>query len=195
MRRITLLTFLLALLVSLALPATALAKGGNYRFDGATAAQQTNVKAALEASAFDWSVVPARITIHIRPDTTTHATGGNIWLDSRLVDSARFAWAPIQDEYAHQVDFFLFNATTRTRLLGELGGKDWCYGVSGFGHSDYGCERFASTLVWSFWPSKNNSYRPSSQTDESAAMRPARFRALITGLLAMKNPIIASSIH
>ena len=171
------------LLVSLALPGTAFAGGGNYGFDGGTRAQQSQVRAALEASAFDWSVVPARVTVHIRRGSPTQATPGHIWLDADLVDSGRFAWAAIQDEYAHQVDFFLFDWATRSRLTTELGARDWCYGVRGLAHDEYGCERFASTLVWAYWPSKHNAYRPASPNDESAAMEPRRFRALLTTLL------------
>jgi hypothetical protein len=60
--------------------------------------------------------------------------------------------------------------------------------VRGLAHDEYGCERFASTLVWAFWPSKHNAYRPSSRNDESAAMEPTRFRALVSGLLGIQNP-------
>jgi len=180
--------FLAVLLVASALPASAFAGGGNYGFDGGTPAQQAQVRAALEVSAFDWNVVPERVTIHLRPDVPSHATRGHIWLDSGLVSSGRFAWATIQDEYAHQVDFFLFDPATRTQLTGQLGARDWCYDVKGLAHHEYGCERFSSTLVWSFWPSKHNAYRPTSASDESAAMAPKRFRSLVTGLLGMQNP-------
>jgi hypothetical protein len=180
MRRLLLPAVLLA---SLALPGTAFAGGGNYGFDGGTRAQQSQVRAALEASSFDWGAVPAHVTVHIRRGTPTQATPGHIWLDAALVDSGRFAWAAIQDEYAHQVDFFLFDTATRSRLTAELGARDWCYGVRGLAHAEYGCERFASTLVWAYWPSKHNAYRPSSRRDESAAMEPRRFRALLTSLL------------
>jgi hypothetical protein len=183
--------FLVVLLASSALPASALAGGGNYGFDGGTRSQQAQVRAALEASAFDWNAVPERVTIHLRRGVPTHATRGQIWLDTRLVASGRFAWATIQDEYAHQIDFFRFDAATRTHLTGQLGARDWCYDVEGLAHHEYGCERFSSTLVWAFWPSKDNAYRPASQDDESAAMEPRRFRALVSGLLAMQNPFAA----
>jgi hypothetical protein len=185
MRRLLLIALSLA---SLALPGTALARGGDYAFEGGTPAQRSQVRAALQASTFDWSAVPTRVTIHIRSDVSTHATEGHIWLEAGLVDSGRFAWAAIQDEYAHQVDFSRFDAETRSHLTGALGATDWCYGVSGLNHGEYGCERFASTLVWAFWPSKDNAYRPTSSRDESAAMSPAKFRTLITGLLAA-NPV------
>lgn len=185
MRRLLLLA---ALVTGLALPGTAFAQGGNYVFDGGTAAQRGQVRSALDASSFNWSVVPARVTIHLDRGLQTSATPGHVWLDADLVDSGRFAWASVQDEYAHQIDFFLFDGSTRARLTADLGARDWCYGIAGFRHSEYGCERFASTLVWAFWPSKDNAYRPSSRHDESAAMAPARFRALVTGLLGIQNP-------
>jgi hypothetical protein len=185
MRRALLLALTLAALV---LPGTASARGGDYVFDGGTREQRWQVRAALEASSFDWSVVADTVTIHIHSDVPTQATPGHIWLDARLVGSGRFAWAAIQDEYAHQVDFSLFDEATRERLTEELGARDWCYGVAGLEHAAYGCERFASTLVWAYWPSRDNAYRPTSPRDESAAMSPRRFRALVTDLLGIGNP-------
>jgi hypothetical protein len=173
-----------AVLGALVLPANALAGGGDYVFDRATSSQQSQVRAALEASSFDWDLVGARITVHVRRDIVSHSTRGHIWLDARLLRSGRFAWATIQDEYAHQLDFFRFDDATRRHLTNELGAKDWCYGVRGLRHAEYGCERFASTLVWTFWPSQDNAYRPSSRRDEAAAMPPAQFRALVASLLS-----------
>ena len=178
-------------IASLAHPGAAFAGGGDYVFDRGTETQREQVRAALEASTFDWSVVPARVTIHIQPDIPTRATPGHIWLDAGLVGTGRFAWAAIQDEYAHQVDFFRFDAATRQHLTGALGARDWCYGVAGLAHAEYGCERFASTLVWAFWPSRHNAYRPTSSRDESAAMPPQQFRTLVAGLLGTGNPLAA----
>lgn len=178
----------LTLFAGLALPGSALAVGGNYVFDGATAGQQKQVRAALDASRFDWGVVRERVTIHVRRGLRTSATPGHIWLDADLVDSGRFGWASIQDEYAHQVHFSRFDTGTQQRLTTELGAQDWCYGAAGLAHGRYGCERFASTLVWAFWPSKDNAYRPTTSSDESAAMAPARFRALVSELLGIQNP-------
>lgn len=182
------LVIVLALVGALLLPGSALARGGAYVFDGGTATHHRQVRAALEASLFDWNAVPARITIHVRRGVPTHATRGHIWLDANLIESGTFAWASIQDEYAHQIHFFRFDDATEALLTAELGARDWCYGVSGLRHGEYGCERFSSTLVWSFWPSPDNAYRPTSRRDESAAMAPARFRALVAGLLGIWNP-------
>lgn len=181
MRR-TLLSLLLTATTALALSGVAQAAGGNYVFDGGTPKQRAQVKAALNASSFNWSLVPARITIHIGPATQTKSAPGEIWLNARLLEAGRFSWAGIQDEYAHQVDFLLFDEATRSKLNRLLGGQDWCRSIAGLRHAQYGCERFASTLVWSYWPSKHNVYHP-SRNPESAAMPPARFRALMNQLI------------
>ena len=47
------LFLLLAAFVALAAPAHAVARGGNYVFDGGTREQHAQVRAALDASAFD----------------------------------------------------------------------------------------------------------------------------------------------
>lgn len=180
-------TFILTAVAFLALSGQAQAAGGNYVFDGGTAKQRTQVKAALNASSFNWNLVPAKITIHIDARARTTSSPGEIWLNARLLDSGRFSWATVQDEYAHQVDFFLFDELTRAKLNRLLGGKDWCYGMAGLKHSEYGCERFASTLVWAYWPSKDNAYRPQSPKDESAAMAPARFRSLLASILGTRG--------
>ena|SRR3989442_8215295 len=176
-------TILLTALAALALTGQAQAAGGNYVFDGGTAKQRTQVRSALNASSFNWSLVPAQIKIHIAPVGQSYSTRGEIWLDTQLLNTGRFSWAMVQDEYSHQVDFFLFNDTIRAQLNGLLGSKDWCYGVTGLLHSQYGCERFSSTFVWSYWQSKDNAYKPESQTSESASMAPAKFRALMKQLI------------
>jgi hypothetical protein len=172
-------TALVTGLAALAFTGQAQAAGGNYVFDGGTAKQRTQVRSALNASSFNWNLVKAQITIHVAPVGQSYSTRGEIWLDSQLLNGGRFSWAMVQDEYSHQIDYFLFDATTRAKLNGLLGGKDWCYGVSGLKHGDYGCERFSSTLVWSYWQSRDNAYKPASKISESAAMSPVKFRALM----------------
>jgi hypothetical protein len=172
-----------ALLAALALSGNAFARGGNYSFEGGTQAQRTQVKAALDASAFDWNLVPAQVTIHIGAYGVSHARPGHAYLDGGLLSAGKFSWATVQDEYAHQIDFFLFDSAIRSQLTAALGARDWCYGVAGLAHGDYGCERFSSTLVWSYWPSKSNAYKPGSASDESAAMAPAAFRRLMAELI------------
>jgi hypothetical protein len=174
---------LVVMLAALVLAPSALAGGGSYVFDGGSHRDRAQVRAALEASSFDWNIVPATVTIHLRQGVQPSSSRGEIWLDTDLLAAGRFGWAVVQDEYAHQVDHFLFDHGTRTRLNGLLGGGDWCYGVAGLAHGNYGCERFASTLVWAYWPSGDNSYRPASARDESAAMAPASFRSLMSQLI------------
>jgi hypothetical protein len=178
---------LVSVLAALAFAGNAHAAGGDYAFDGGTPKQQATVRAALNASAFDWDLIPARITVHVGGFAGSHALPGHVYLEGDILDAGRFSWAVVQDEFAHQVDFFLFDAETRARLTGELGARDWCYGIGGLAHAEYGCERFASTLVWAYWPSKDNAYRPTSKRDESAAMEPKRFRALLAELLAARS--------
>lgn len=177
---------LLVTMVSLVLVAAgqAWAAGGRYVFAGGTPAQRAQVRAALNASSFNWSRVPAQITIHVVPEAHTHAMQGHIWVDAGLLSAGRFSWATIQHEYAHQVDFYLLDAASRAFLNTMLGGLDWCYSVSGLDHSAYGCERFASTLAWAYWRSPQNSLRPESGSDEAAAMAPGPFRALLSSLVA-----------
>jgi hypothetical protein len=182
---------LCALVVGLVAPAAGLAAGGNYAFDGGTAGQRAQVKAALDVSAFDWSLVPARIVVHIKPGIDSEATRGEIWLDARLLDSGRFSWGVVQHEYAHQVDFFLLDDAKRQELAGKLGGSAW-WAPAGrpamspngtLAHAQLSSERFASTLAWTYWPSPDNSMRPQSPTDESAAMAPPALRTELAGLI------------
>jgi len=179
MRRLQHLALTFTVLVALGTAAPALAGGGDYTFAGGTATQQGQVKAALNASSFNWSLVPTQIVIHIAPGIPSEATVGNIWLDSNLLNTGMFSWGVVQHEYAHQVDFFLLDDEKRQVLNTVLGGSDWCYSVPGLAHAQYGCERFASTLAWAYWPNAANSMRPSSAKDESGAVGPLKFRQLM----------------
>ncbi len=176
-------TALVTAVAALALTGQAHAAGGNYVFDGGNAKQRTQVRSALNASSFNWGLVKAQVKIHIAPVGQSYSSPGEIWLDTQLLNAGRFSWAMVQDEYSHQVDYALFDAAKRANLNRLLGGKDWCYGVSGLKHADYGCERFSSTLVWAYWPSRDNAYKPESRNSESASMAPARFRALMKQLI------------
>ncbi len=176
---------LVLVVIALALPASALAGGGNYSFEGAKPAERSTVRAALNASAFDWSIVPQHVKIHVGPYGASHSTPGNIWLDRGLLGSGRFAWATVMDEYAHQVDFLVLDGPRRAVLQEKLGTSAWCYESADLAHGANGCERFASMVAWAYWPSKDNAYRPASPTDESASMRPAEFRTLLSSLVGM----------
>jgi hypothetical protein len=177
------LVYLAAAVAAAALAGPALAVGGNYTFAGGTPQQRAQVRAALDASSFDWSLVPAQITIHIVRGHESEATYREIWLDADLLNSNRFAWGTVQHEYAHQVDFFLLDDAERSQLQDALGGSDWCHDVAGLPHADYSCERFASTLAWAYWQSPLNAMRPSTPRDESAAMAPSAFRTLLARIV------------
>ena len=185
-RRFSLLVLGTAAMLSTASQATA--AGGRYTFAGGTPAQRAEVRAALEASDFEWGRVPARVTFHIGPGQSARALPGHIWLDSNLLNAGRFSWAIVQHEYAHQVDFFLLDDESRSVLTGALGAAAWCTETAGLPHAFYGCERFASTLTWAYWQSPQNALRPESATDESAAMPPTPFRRLVSRLLAGRPP-------
>jgi hypothetical protein len=166
------------------------AAGGSYRFDGGTTAQRAEVRKALNVSSFNWSLVRKQVTIHVKRGVVSHSTPGEIWLDADLLDSGSFSWATVQDEYAHQVDFFLLTPEKRTELAQALGAKAWCYENGAIqAHGDQGCERFTSVLPWAYWQSKGNTYRPTSQSDESAAMAPAKFRALLARLIGSTTTV------
>lgn len=177
------------IVASLALPATALAGGGNYVFEGARPAERATVKAALNASAFDWSIVPQRITIHVGSYGTSHSTPGHVYLDRGLLQTGRFAWATVMDEYAHQVDFFVLQDAHRGLLQHRLGASGWCYETGGGGHGSQGCERLSSMIAWAYWPSKDNAYRPTSARDESAAMPAPAFRLLLASLIGAPSTL------
>lgn len=178
------IALLVALPAALGLSGTALASGGNYVFDGGTPAEQATVRAALDASSFDWSLVPSRVTIHIqRGITGSQSLPGQTWLDADLLDSGTFSWGVVQMEYAQQVQFLLLDDEQRASLVTALGAKDWCYELPGTSVKDNACERFAATLAWAYWPSPKNCMRPAGAHDASAAMEPAAFRALLASML------------
>jgi len=179
------------LALAFVIPASAQAAGGNYTFQGASANERSTVRAALDASSFDWDVVPKQITVHVGGYGVSHSTPGNVWLDRGLLASGRFAWPTVMDEYAHQVDFFVLDSSRRAVLQQRLGASAWCYEISGLAHGANGCERFTSMVAWAYWPSKDNSYRPVSASDESAAMPAAEFRTLLSLVVGIPTPVSA----
>lgn len=179
------LSLLAACAAALAVAGGAAARGGDYHVEGGSAFHRAQVRSALEASAFDWSAVPAHVTVYVVPGAAPTASPGHIWLDPRLLEAGIFSWAIVQDEYAHQVDFFLLGEQQRRLLNSLLRTQVWCHGDRpGLPHAAYGCERFTSTLVWAYWPVAANSYRPRRAADEGAAMDPARFRLVLSALIA-----------
>jgi hypothetical protein len=170
----------------LAAAGPAAASGGRYVFAGGTPAERSQVRAALDASRFDWDLVRAQVTIHIAPGFGSSALPGHVFLDADLLDAGSFAWGVVQHEYAHQVDFFLLDDARRARLAAALGGAAWWQTQPALPHAELTSERFASTLAWAYWPSRDNSMRPESGDDEAAAMAPAAFRTLLSGLLGVR---------
>jgi hypothetical protein len=179
---------LLAIVLTLALasPGVARAAGGTWAVDGGTAAEQAQVGAALDASSFDWGLLPA-IHVHIAPGAS-YATPGQVYLDPGLLDAGQFAWGTVQHEFAHEVDFFLLDDAKRAQLASALGVSQWCYGEQmTLAHDAYGCERFASELAWAYWPSPENAMKPGNGFAESAGMAPAAFRTLVGQLVGTPN--------
>ena len=102
--------FLLSLTVALAALAftgQALAAGGRYAVDGGTTFERAQVRSALAASSFPWSVVHVRVRIHVRPGAVTRSVPGEIWVDAKLLDAGPYSWAYVQHEYAPPGRFLL----------------------------------------------------------------------------------------
>jgi hypothetical protein len=159
------------------LPPAGRATGGRYVFAGGTPRERAAVTRALAASSFDWDVVPVRVAIHIQRGAVSRALPGEIWLDADLLDAGSFAWGVVQHEFAHQVDYFVLAAQGRALLLHELGATTWCSDTA-LRRELLGCERFASALAWSYWPSPDNCMRPAG-----GELSAQRFRVLLSTLL------------
>jgi hypothetical protein len=185
---------IIPLLLAFAFAPAAQAAGGHYVFDGGTRAERGQVTAALNASSFDWSVVPGPIVIHIGSGVGPHALAGQIWLAASLLDTGRFSWGVVQHEYAHQVDFALLTDAMRAQLLPQLQTTVWWGPATA--HAQLGAERFADELAWAYWQSPDNVMQPASASDEGGQMAPAAFRAALASLLGIQ-PVrkLASQSH
>jgi hypothetical protein len=179
------LVLLVAFSAVLCLSGTAFASGGNYVFQGGTPYQQLQVRDALNASTFNWSLVTQQITIDIDPSVVQdESTPGEIFLNPSLLNSGEFSWGVVQTEYANQVDFELLPQQDDTQFNTALGGTAWCYSdQAGLQLAQYGCERFAATLTWAYWQSPENCIQPSEVGADAAGMPPAAFRALLASVL------------
>jgi hypothetical protein len=163
---------------------SASAGGGRYVLRGGSAREQAQVRAALEASSFDWDLVPMQVTITITRGAGSCGVAGQIFLDADLLDAGRLSWGVVQHEYGHQVDFLLLDDRQRSLLRPALGGRSWWQTAALLPHGELTSERFASALAWAFWPSPDNVMRPDSAADEAGSLAPTAFRTLLTGLLA-----------
>ncbi len=177
---------LLPLVLALAFAPGAQAAGGHYGFDGGTHAQQAQVTAALNASSFNWSIVPGPVVIHIGAKSSPHAVAGEIWLDAHLLTAGRFSWGVVQHEYAHQVDFAVLTDPMRAELSGLLQGTSWWGSISD--HAQLDCERFADSLAWAYWQSPDNVMKPDGPAVEGSQVAPAAFRATLDKLLNLEHP-------
>lgn len=170
---------------ALALAPAAFASGGHYVFDGGSQAEQGQVTAALNASAFPWDIVPGPVVVHIGRGVPSHAAPDQIWLDADLLDAGRFAWGVVQHEYAHEVDFAVLTPAMRTQLHALLNGTAWS---GAEGHSSLDSERFADLVSWAYWPSLDNVLRPQNAQDEGGQVTPAVFRAALAALIPNVAP-------
>jgi hypothetical protein len=169
-------------LVAAAFTSSAHAAGGRYTFDGGTLAEQAQVGLALDASSFNWDVVPGVIAVHIARGVDSSAAPGQIWLDADLLDAGRFAWGVVQHEYAHQVDFLALTEQMRDQLRPSLGGASW-WADGPTAHGAMTSERFADEISWSYWTSADNCLRPANAADEGGQVAPREFRALLASIL------------
>jgi hypothetical protein len=99
----------------LALPATTSGAVGSYTFDGGTKKERETVVAALEASSFDWTLLPGSVAIHIVHGEPSRSLPHEIWLEADLLDAGEFAWGVVQHEFAHQVDYLLLDDAGATQ--------------------------------------------------------------------------------
>jgi hypothetical protein len=155
--------------------------------EGGSPETQETVRAALNASSFDFNRVPAQITIKISRCGCAGARPGVIVLDEAVLSDtslgSRYSSGIIQHEYAHQIDYFLFQKSDRAAVRRTLGGQDWCYEVARLGHDEHGCERFADVFSWAFWPAKGNMLRAEAKAI-APKMTPKKLRAFVNRLLA-----------
>jgi hypothetical protein len=183
MRRTAKIGLITAIVLAvLAVAAPAFGSSTTVRLEGGTPYERAQVTHALAASAFNWSVLPQRVVVHIGRGVDSGATPGNVWLDANLLDAGRMSWGVVQHELAHQVDFLLLRDSQRAELAQLLHASVWAPDGALLTHASYGQERFASTLAWAFWQSPDNVMAPSANP-ESGAVAPAVFKAAIARTL------------
>src|SRR6266568_8096298 len=88
-----------------------------YTFDSGTKKERETVVAALDASSFDWTLLPGSLAIHIVHGQPSRSIPHEIWLDADLLRSGEFAWGVVQHEFGHQVDYLLLDDAERAQLL------------------------------------------------------------------------------
>jgi len=173
---------LLAALVALALPGRAGATDA-LEFSGGSEAARAEVIAALDASAFDWSLIGRPVTVQIIDCGCAGSRPGVVVLDETLLASSPYGrpytWGIVQHEFAHQVWWYALDDRLRSELQTVLAGADLCYEQPGLPHDAHACELFASTLAWAYWPVAGNPM----QVEKVMGAR--QFRRLLSALLGV----------
>ena len=151
---------LVAALFALLLPADAKASGGSYTFSGGSEAARTEVRNALDASAFDWSLVPQTISIQIVDCGCAGPVRGSS-SSTRRCSSRRRTAAPIPGASSSTSTPTRSGGSLWTMSSGRFSRTGWAaptfrYERPGLSHDDHACERFASTLAWACWPVAGN---------------------------------------
>jgi hypothetical protein len=174
---------LLAALVALALPGTAGATDLALELSGGSEAARAEVIAALDASAFDWSLIGQPVTVQILDCGCAGSRAGVVVLDETLLASSpygdAYTWGIVQHEFAHQVWWYALDDERRSELQALLGGADLCYEEPGLAHDDHACELFASTLGWAYWRVAGNPMQAEK------VMGARRFRRLLSRMLGL----------
>jgi hypothetical protein len=174
---------LLAVLAVLAVPGKAAAADVALEFSGGSDAARAEVVAALDASAFDWSLIGRPVTVQIFDCGCAGSRPGVVVLDETMLASSpygrAYTWGIVQHEFAHQVWWYALDEGRRIELQTVLGGADLCYEQPGLAHDAHACELFASTLGWAYWPAAGNPMQA------ERAMGARQFRRLLSGMLGV----------
>jgi hypothetical protein len=173
----------LAAFVALAVPARAGAADVALEFSGGSDEARAEVIAALDASAFDWSLIGRPVTVQILGCGCAGSRPGVVVLDETMLASSpygrAYTWGIVQHEFAHQVWWYALDDARRSDLRALLGGADLCYEQPGLSHDAHACELFASTLAWAYWPAAGNPMQA------ERAMGARQFRHLLGRMLGL----------
>jgi hypothetical protein len=175
---------LLAALAALVLPGKAGAADVALEFSGGSDTARAEVIAALDASAFDWSLIGRPVTVQIFECGCAGSRPGVVVLDETMLASSpygrAYTWGIVQHEFAHQVWWYALDDERRSELQALLGGRDLCYEQPGLPHDAHACELFASTMTWAYWPVAGNPMQAEK------VMGARSFRRLLSRLLAIE---------
>jgi hypothetical protein len=164
-------------------PGRATAADVTLEFSGGSDAARAEVVAALDASAFDWSVIGRPVSVQILDCGCAGSRPGVVVLDEEMLSSSpygrAYTWGIVQHEFAHQVWWYALDDGRRSELRQVLGGAELCYEQLGVPHDAHACELFASTLGWAYWPVPGNPMQGEKVT------RARSFRRLMSGLLGI----------